>query len=56
MTWKQLSDLKGWNSLGADLYSIHSIPATVLIDPQGKIIARNLRGEEMLSKFAEIFK
>ncbi len=56
MTWKQLSDLKGWNCLGADLYSVHAIPATVLIDPQGKIIARNLRGEEMMAKFAEIFK
>jgi len=48
------SDLKGWNSEGAQLYNINSIPSNYLIDGDGKIIAKNLRGESLidaLSKF-----
>ena len=47
ITWPQMSDLKGWKSQAADVYGIRSIPSTLLIDPQGKIIAKDLRGEEL---------
>ena len=51
-----MSDLKGWQSAGAALYNVRSIPATVLIDQSGKIVAKNLRGEELEAKLKEIFK
>ena len=47
--WPQMSDLKGWNSKGAELYGIQSIPANVLINEKGEIVARDLRGEALLS-------
>jgi hypothetical protein len=47
LTWTQVSDLKGWSSVAAVTYSIKSIPANVLIDPSGKIIAHNLRGVQL---------
>ena len=53
--WTQLSDLKGWNNDVAVQYGIRSIPANYLIDPTGKIIAKNIRGEELQTKLAEIF-
>lgn len=46
--WPHVSDLKGWESEPASKYAIRSIPANVLIDPQGKIAGRNLRGEELI--------
>ena len=46
MPWVHLSDLKGWESLVTKVYKINAIPDNLLIDPQGKIVARNLRGEE----------
>lgn len=55
LTWKHVSDLKGWSSSAGQTYNIRSIPATVLIDPTGKIIAKGLRGEELEAKLAEIF-
>lgn len=48
--WPQMSDLKGWDSEGAALYGIQSIPANVLIDDHGKIVARDLRGEALLKE------
>lgn len=56
MTWKHMSDLKGWQSEGASLYGVRSIPATVLINQEGKIVARNLRGEELETKLGELLK
>ncbi|NLI35325.1 MAG: redoxin domain-containing protein [Bacteroidales bacterium] len=56
ISWPQMSDLKGWQSAGAALYNVRSIPATVLIDQNGKIIAKDLRGEELQTKLKEIFK
>ena len=56
MNWIHVSDLKGWQSKAAQTYNIQSIPATVLIDSSGKIIAKNLRGEELEKKIAEILK
>ncbi|MFN5889191.1 MAG: redoxin family protein [Bacteroidota bacterium] len=55
LTWKHVSDLKGWGSSAGQLYGIRSIPATVLLDSNGKIIAKNLRGEELADKLREIF-
>ncbi|WP_442590599.1 redoxin domain-containing protein [Pedobacter sp. AW31-3R] len=52
--WIQLSDLKGRDNAIAKMYGISAIPQSFLIDPQGKIIAKNLRGEELLSKLAEV--
>lgn len=53
--WLHVSDLKGWGSIGAKVYGVHSIPATVLLDPEGKIIAKGLRGNELDQKLARIF-
>lgn len=56
MPWQQVSDLKFWNNDVARLYNVNSVPANFLIDPQGKIIAMNLRGEALQQKLAELFK
>ncbi len=56
MTWPQLSDLKYWQSEAAGVYGISAIPANVLLDGEGKIIAIDLRGENLLNKLAEILK
>ncbi len=56
ITWPQMSDLKGWSCEGAKLYGINAIPATVLIDRDGTIIARNLRGEAIREKLDELLK
>ena len=47
LSWTQVSDLKGWNSSAAKLYHVTSIPANFLLDPSGKIIAKDIRGEEL---------
>jgi thiol-disulfide isomerase/thioredoxin len=56
LPWHHISDLKGWQSAHAALYSVTSIPQTLLIDREGKIIARNLRGEQLGDKLKEIFE
>ena len=56
MIWPQMSDLKGWSSDMAKVYGIRAIPATVLIDHNGTIIARDLRGDELLKKIEESLK
>jgi thiol-disulfide isomerase/thioredoxin len=53
MTWKQISDLKGWKCEGSRTYAINSIPATVLIDRSGKIVGRNLSIPEMEKLFSK---
>ncbi|MCC8424292.1 TlpA disulfide reductase family protein [Mucilaginibacter sp. UR6-11] len=55
LTWTQLSDLKSWKNEVAQLYSIQSIPQNFLIGPDGKIIGKNLRGDELNKKLKEIF-
>jgi peroxiredoxin len=55
LTWTHVSDLKGWESAVGKLYGIRSIPSNLLIDPEGRIIAKNLRGRELRDKLAEIF-
>lgn len=54
MTWPQMSDLKYWESMVVDLYAINSIPHTILLDKEGVIIAKNLRGAELDAKLAEL--
>ena len=53
--WTHLSDLKGWDSLVTKLYTVTAIPDNLLIDPQGKIVARYLRGDDLQAKLKEIF-
>ena len=54
LTWPQVSDLKGWKSEAGKLYGVRSIPHTVLLNKEGVIIAKNLRGEELNEKVAEL--
>ncbi|HMK05858.1 MAG TPA: redoxin domain-containing protein, partial [Ferruginibacter sp.] len=54
--WQQISDLKKWRSAAVGLYGIDGIPYNVLVDPQGKIIATALRGQELQNKLGEILK
>lgn len=57
LVWpNHVSDLNGWTSSGGKTYGIMSVPSTVLIDRQGRIIARNLRGTDLEKKLEEIFK
>lgn len=55
LTWTHVSDLKFWNSAAAQTYSINAIPFALLLDPEGKIIGKNLRGVALEQKLAEIF-
>lgn len=56
LTWPQLSDLNGWQSLSSQTYGVSSIPHTLLVGPDGKIVASGLRGEELAEKLEEIYK
>ena len=55
LEWTQLSDLKFWNNEVAKLYGIRAIPQNFLIGPDGKIVGKNLVGEELDQKLYEIF-
>jgi thiol-disulfide isomerase/thioredoxin len=55
MPWVHLSDLKGWRTVASGLYEVNSIPDNLLIDPQGKIVARGLRAQGLHKKLKEIF-
>ncbi len=54
LVWTQVSDLNYWSNKAAVLYFIGQIPSNFLLDPNGKIIARDLRGEDLDNKLAEI--
>lgn len=54
LTWTHISDLKGWQSVAARDYKVNGIPANFLIDPEGRVIATNLRGDELSAKLAEV--
>jgi peroxiredoxin len=56
LTWKHVSDLKGWQSAGAAAYQVSAIPATFLVDTEGKIVAKNLRGDDLERKLSEVLK
>lgn len=55
LEWTHVSDLKYWQSAAAELYNVKSIPFTVLIDPEGKVIATKLRGAALEQRLDEIF-
>ncbi|MBQ9559065.1 MAG: AhpC/TSA family protein [Bacteroidaceae bacterium] len=55
ITWPQMSDLQGWKCVGASLYNIRSIPATILFAPDGTVVETGLRGEALSRKLAEIY-
>jgi peroxiredoxin len=54
LNWPHASDLKGWQNSAAGLYGVQSIPASFLINPEGKIVAKNLRGKFLEEKLAEV--
>ncbi|MEN8120697.1 MAG: TlpA disulfide reductase family protein [Bacteroidota bacterium] len=54
LTWPQVSELKYWNSETGKIYAVSSIPHTVLLDKEGVIIAKNLRGDELRAKIAKL--
>lgn len=54
LLWTHVSDLKKWNASVVKSYNIESIPFTVLLDKDGKIVAKNLRGEQLEQKLAEL--
>jgi thiol-disulfide isomerase/thioredoxin len=54
LKWTNLSDLKGWKSGAVDSFGIKVVPTSFLLDPDGKIIAKNLRGEALEDKLAEL--
>ena len=54
MTWPQMSDMKFWETPVVELYAFRGIPHTVLLDGEGVIIGKNLRGEELHSKLSEL--
>ncbi len=56
ITWPQMSDLQGWKCAAATLYGVNSIPATVLIGKDGVIVDRNLRGDKLKQKVADLLK
>jgi peroxiredoxin len=54
LVWTQVSDLKFWQNEVAQKYKIESIPQNFLIDPNGKIVGKNLRGPELEAKLCEL--
>ncbi len=55
LSWHHVSDLQGWNNAAARKYAINSIPSNLLIDPEGIIIGKNLRGEKLQKTLANLF-
>lgn len=54
LTWTHVSDLQFWNNAAAKLYNVTGIPQNFLIDPAGKIVAKNLRGPALREKLCEV--
>ena len=54
--WIHVSDLQFWNSIVVSLYNLNQIPTNFLLDREGKIIARDLRGEDLGEKLSDLFK
>jgi peroxiredoxin len=54
LPWTQVSDLKGWNNEVSKMYSVESVPKNFLIDPDGRIVAKDLRGEALNQKLSEL--
>ena len=55
LTWTQVSDLQDWQNTAAKLYSVQLIPQNFLIGPDGKIVARNLRGDDLSNELSKLF-
>ena len=55
LPWLQLSDLKGWECAAAPVYKVDAIPDNILIDPQGRIVARGLRGKVLQRRLQQLF-
>jgi thiol-disulfide isomerase/thioredoxin len=55
LTWHHVSDLKGWENSAAQVYGVRAIPANVLLDKDGYIIGKNLRGEDLRKKLEAVF-
>ncbi|MEG0795612.1 MAG: TlpA disulfide reductase family protein [Odoribacter sp.] len=56
LTWNHVSDLKGWQSEAAQLYAVNGIPHVIVLDENNVIVAKNLRGEKLKEKIAEMLK
>lgn len=56
LPWLHVSDLKGWKNVVAELYNVRAVPQNWLIDPNGVIVAVNMRGAELDEKLSEIIK
>ena len=56
LPWLHMSDLKGWECEGAQLYAVRGIPATFMINQEGIIVAKDVRGEEITKKLDELLK
>lgn len=56
LAWTHVSDLQGWNNSVAQQFQIFTIPQNFLIDPQGKVIAKNLRGAALERKLAKYLR
>jgi peroxiredoxin len=56
LNWNQVSDLQGWKNSTSDQYGIKAIPSNLLLDKDGKIIAKNLFGKKLTEKLSELMK
>jgi thiol-disulfide isomerase/thioredoxin len=56
LTWTQVSDLQGWKNSAAALYGVNSIPSNILLDQNGKIVAHNLRGDDLRNEISALLK
>jgi peroxiredoxin len=54
LNWPQMSDLKYWNSQAVETFGFQGIPFNVLVDPSGKVIAQELRGDELAAKLKQV--
>lgn len=54
LTWTHVSDLQFWDNAVAKMYNVTSIPLNILVDPEGKIVARNLRGPDLRNKLCQV--
>ncbi len=54
LVWNQVSDLKGWDNASSNQYYIKAIPSNLLLDKEGRIVAKNLFGKKLTAKLAEL--
>ena len=56
LTWSHVSDLQGWNNAAGKIYAVNAIPHSIILDKNGTIVAKNLRGEKLRDKIAELLE